>query len=170
MGSIYQEAQSACCLLLCSNHDTLHPPTARNLSSANHIICAFLLLPHACNRPSIDLNLPQLTRNGTRSSTYTIIIKMTIHWRQLQCEVSNKLSLSTEQTIYKEKEMQKAGGDKYLAYKEMEPRIKLHNPKESIPKWAKLASIEVPILGSRAEYYCGTRIHSFSIKVVKRSK
>jgi hypothetical protein len=30
--------------------------------------------------------------------------------------------------------MQKAGGDKYLAYKEMEPRIKLHNPKESIPK------------------------------------
>jgi hypothetical protein len=52
----------------------------------------------------------------------------------------------------------------------MEPRIKLHNPKESIPKWAKSASIEVPILGSRAEYYCGTRIHSFSIKVVKRSK
>lgn len=135
-----------------------------------HIICAFLLLPHACNRPSIDLNLPQLTRNGTRSSTYTIIIKMTIHWRQLQYEVSNKLSLSIEQTIYKEKEMQKAGGVKYLAYKEMEPRIKLHNPKESIPKWAKSASIEVPILDSRAEYYCGTRIHSFSIKVVKRSK
>ncbi len=130
---------------------------------------------HLCISPSPTClqqtkHRSELARNGTKSSTYTIIIKMTIHWRQLQYEVSNKLSLSIEQTIYKEKEMQKAGGDKYLAYMEMEPRIKLHNPMESIPKWAKSASIEVPILDSRAEYYCGTRIHSFSIKVVKRSK
>jgi hypothetical protein len=45
----------------------------------------------------------------------------------LQCEVSNK-------QFTKKKKCKRQGRDKYLAYKEMEPRIKLHNPKESIPK------------------------------------